>query len=185
MNSGEPQVMRMKLRDPQQLFNSMDPTPFPERDLDDNAEAFIVSWAKDLDSNIPFRLEIMITNRPPVGGEELVIETAVQHYFEYKYEIAVRDFGQWHKIARRSLLIGVTFLGVCMFAATLVHGESALYQILRESLFILGWVAMWRPLEMMLYDWWPLRRMTKTYAQLSDMDVTVNYLPTESIPIKP
>jgi hypothetical protein len=31
----------------EQLFNSMDPSPFQERDLDDDAEEFIVSWAQE------------------------------------------------------------------------------------------------------------------------------------------
>lgn len=34
----------VKLRDINQLFNSMDPSPFIEKDLDDKAEEFIVGW---------------------------------------------------------------------------------------------------------------------------------------------
>jgi hypothetical protein len=30
------------------LFNSLDPFPFQERDLDKNAEEFIVGWAREL-----------------------------------------------------------------------------------------------------------------------------------------
>ena len=42
---------------------------------------------------------------------------------------------------------------------------GAIPDILREGLTIVGWVAMWRPLEICLYDWWPLyddqRRLDK------------------------
>ena len=31
----------------EQLFNSMDPSPFHEKDLDRDAEEFIVSWAQE------------------------------------------------------------------------------------------------------------------------------------------
>jgi hypothetical protein len=31
----------------EQFFNSMDPSPFHEKDLDDNAEEFIISWAEE------------------------------------------------------------------------------------------------------------------------------------------
>jgi len=34
-------------------------------------------------------------------------------------------------------------------------------------------VAMWRPMEIYLYDWWPLRRRSKIFAKLSHMPVEV------------
>ena len=36
---------------------------------------------------------------------------------------------------------------------------------------IAGWVAMWRPMQIYLYDWWPLLRRSRTYAKLSQMPV--------------
>ena len=38
--------IELRLRNSLALFNSTDPSPFPEKDLDDEAEAFIVSWAR-------------------------------------------------------------------------------------------------------------------------------------------
>jgi hypothetical protein len=32
---------------------------------------------------------------------------------------------------------------------------------------------MWRPLEIFLYEWWPVRRLGLTYEKLSHMDVQV------------
>jgi hypothetical protein len=45
--------------------------------------------------------------------------------------------------------------------------------IAREGLTIAGWVAMWRPMEIYLYDWWPLRRRGRIYAKLSHAPVEV------------
>jgi hypothetical protein len=39
--------------------------------------------------------------------------------------------------------------------------------LLRQSFLILGWVANWRPLEIFLYDWWPLARRRDLYRRLS------------------
>ena len=39
---GETQLIEVKVQTVHQLFNSMDPSPFHERDLDHNAEHFIV-----------------------------------------------------------------------------------------------------------------------------------------------
>ena len=43
---GHPHSISLNLRDLNQLFNSMDPSPFLEKDLDDDAEDFIVGWAR-------------------------------------------------------------------------------------------------------------------------------------------
>jgi hypothetical protein len=53
-------------------------------------------------------------------------------------------------------------------------GDSGTFRsIARESLTIAGWVAMWRPMQIYLYDWWPLRRRGKLYEKLSLMKVEV------------
>ena len=46
---------------------------------------------------------------------------------------------------------------------------------LRESLLIGGWVAMWRPLEVFLYDWWPIRAEARLYDRLAAMPVRIQY----------
>ncbi|HYF36884.1 MAG TPA: hypothetical protein VD994_16425 [Prosthecobacter sp.] len=42
-----PALIEVKLTELAQLFNSMDPSPSHERDLDQDAEDFIVSWARE------------------------------------------------------------------------------------------------------------------------------------------
>jgi len=48
----------------EQLFNSMDPSPFQERDLDDDAEEFIVSWAQEFPRRDPVSLVINVNQIP-------------------------------------------------------------------------------------------------------------------------
>jgi hypothetical protein len=36
---------------------------------------------------------------------------------------------------------------------------------------IVGWVAMWRPLEIYLYDWWPVRDRIQLYRRMARMPV--------------
>ena len=42
-----------------------------------------------------------------------------------------------------------------------------------EGLLILGWVAMWRPIEVLLYDWWPLARRRTLLRRLATIPVEV------------
>lgn len=47
--------------------------------------------------------------------------------------------------------------------------------VAEEGLLILGWVAMWRPIELLLYDWRPQRRMQRTHQNLARMRVEVSF----------
>jgi hypothetical protein len=70
---------------------------------------------------------------------------------------------------RTSLLIGISFLAVCLISADLLadFGTNAFSRVLRESLVIGGWVAMWRPMQIFLYEWWPLVRRGQIYRNLN------------------
>jgi hypothetical protein len=86
---------------------------------------------------------------------------------------------QLFRRGRISLAIGLAFL-----ASSIAIGDAlASYfqgtgwgEILRESLLIGGWVAMWRPLEVFLYDWWPIREKARLFDRLSAMPVKIAYM---------
>jgi hypothetical protein len=165
--------IELNLRDTEQLFNSMDPSPFRDKDLDREAEEFIVSWSHELPLGEPLTLRVHL-QMPPAASPLPMIREAVRNYFLARAEHATREFRQLMRQGRLSLVIGLAFLAVCSIAAEMVGRGTAVWsQYLRESLSIAGWVAMWRPMQIYLYDWWPVRRQIKHYARLASMDVEV------------
>ena len=157
MESPNQNAILLRLRDLSQLFNSMDPSPFIERDLDADAEEFIVSWARELPAGRA--LELIIHLATPAAPERLAgVEDAVRSYFASRAEIKRRELGQLMRRGRLSLGVGLLFLVGCLVLAHFVApaGGGTATDIVREGLTIGGWVAMWRPLEIYLYDWWPL-----------------------------
>ena len=72
---GHPHYIRLKLRDVLQLFNSMDPSPFIEKDLDADAEEFIVSWAQEFPADDPVRLHIYLEQWAGEDSKELIKTT--------------------------------------------------------------------------------------------------------------
>jgi hypothetical protein len=157
----------------EQLFNSMDPSPFHERDLDDNAEEFIVSWAQEFPRRDPVALIVHVNQLPVQGDAQQIIEAAVHHYFAYRAKLNRLEFRHLLKEGRTSLFIGLVFLGACLLASEwlLRKQPGSLSVIARESLVIAGWVAMWRPIRIFLYDWWPVLRLGRLYQKLSRMHV--------------
>jgi hypothetical protein len=169
---GHPHTISLKLRDMSQLFNSMDPSPFIEKDLDDDAEEFIVSWAQEFSSDAPLRLRIHLDQWPTEDPKEL-IRTAVHNHFAHRAKITDLEFKRLLKQGRTSLFIGLLFLFGCLLLSKMLLGRGAgtWAAVARESLTIAGWVAMWRPMQIYLYDWWPLQRRSRIYAKLSHMPV--------------
>ena len=167
-----PHTISLKLSDMNQLFNSMDPSPFIEKDLDDDAEEFIVSWAQEFSPNAPIKLRIYLDHSSAEDPKEL-IRTAVHNHFAHRAKITHLEFKRLLKQGRTSLLIGLLFLAACLLLSKMLLGnESGTWAaIVRESLTIAGWVATWRPMQIYLYDWWPLLRRSRVYAKLSQMPV--------------
>lgn len=177
-------LIEVNLETVDQLFNTMDPSPFYERDLDRSADEFIVSWAREYPMHEPVRLIVHLKACPPGTDAQAVIERAVHNYFGYKTALNEREFGQLLREGRISLLIGLSFLTICLSAGEFVvnHGVPG-GMVVRESLTIGGWVAMWHPLDICLYRWWPLRRTGRILRKLSEMPVEVR-CPDIVAPIK-
>jgi hypothetical protein len=173
----------LQIRNLAQLFNSMDPSPFLDRDLDSDAEEFILSWARELSPAHEIELVVHLTESPP-PEHAAEAEGAVQHYFASRAEMKQREFRQLMRRGRISLFVGALFLVICLIASELLGAlaQSTTSTILRESLTIAGWVAMWRPLEIYLYDWWPVRDERRMLEQLSRMKVRL-HPPTELAPL--
>jgi len=152
----------------------MDPSPFHERDLDDDAEEFIVGWAREFPRRDPVSLVVHVNQLPAHADAEHLLETAVHNYFAYRAKLNRLEFRYLLKQGRTSLIIGLTFLAVCMITSQLLRRqEETLSIVIREGLIIAGWVAMWRPMEIFLYEWWPLRRKGRLYQKLSRMHVEI------------
>ena len=159
----------------EQLFNSMDPSPFHEKDLDHDAEEFIVSWAQEYHLRDPIVLRIHVNQTPPEADAPQVVEKAVHNYFSYRAKLSRLELKRLLKQGRISLVIGLLFLGGCLLVSDLLaqREHGTLFSLARESLTIAGWVAMWRPMEIFLYDWWPVLSRRRLYEKLSRLPVEV------------
>lgn len=159
-----------------QLFNSLDPTPFRERDLDPKAEEFIAGWASELHGDVPLGLLVHVDRHAASPAEVAMLREAVSEFFKQRAAVTRRRLRQLLQVGRTSLLIGVAALGLSIALGDLVANLDAVGRfggLFRESLLIGGWVAMWRPLEVFLYDWWPIRAEARRFDRLSAMIVHV------------
>ena len=168
-------TIEVAARDLIQLFNSLDPSPFPERDLDDEAEAFIVSWAKDF-TNRPLSHRYSSSDARINQGRAARTPEGVFKLFRLSLGNArpLRARGSSH--GRRFLVVGILVLALCNMLAhiliVLTH-SSPFAQLAADGLVIFGWVANWRPAEIFLYDFWEMRRTRLLYRRLADAEIAL------------
>src|SRR5690348_3041368 len=172
-------VIEIHLAELKQLFNSIDPSPFRNRDLDPKAEEFIVGWAKDMRREAPLALVVDLDRPAGLPDEAVVLRDAIHEFFHQRAQAFRQRLRDLFRVGRTSLLIGLIALAAAIalgdFLASLMKG-TRIGEIVRESLTIGGWVSMWRPLEVFLYDWWPIRNEARLSDRLAAKPVRIRYM---------
>jgi hypothetical protein len=168
-------TVELHIRETAQLFDSFDPCPFYSRDLDADAEEYIVASVQEL-GQPPASVVIHIDRATDGADDAQLLETAIHKHFERQAALASRELRLLLRRGWISLAIGLAFLVSLLGVSEMVAirmGEGAFAAILKESLVIGGWVAMWRPLEIFLYDWWPIVGQRRTFNLLAAVPVRI------------
>ncbi|HEU4729838.1 MAG TPA: hypothetical protein VFT22_18205 [Kofleriaceae bacterium] len=148
----------------EQLFDNRDPAPFRERDLDPALVEYVLAAGEDLAAHDGMRLVFWL-EKPCQPGE---IEAAFRAHFEYELDRLERRRRRQRRIGQVALLLGVTLivalLSLAQVVARVVPGSIG--AALREGLVISSWVVMWRPVEILIYDWIPVHRERRVMRRL-------------------
>jgi hypothetical protein len=169
-------LIELKIKTIAQLFDSRDPAPFLERDLDDDAVDYILSATMEHPVRTPISLIIEISEAEPSSVELNTIKDAIHNHFNYSAELARRKMARTWRQGQFTFLIGISVLFACLTIARSLPSLSPLLPILpisviREGLVIMGWVAMWRPFDSFLYSWWPQLEQRRVFKKLAQAPI--------------
>lgn len=169
---GALRVVDVKVPDVGHLFSGLDPSPPASKDLDPELDQYIREAVDEIGgperAKVVFHLPRGQLNR----SDPAALSAAVHNFFAYRAWATSRRLRALLRRGYASLAIGLGFLILCLsLRAVIAHGTHPAAEILSEGLLISGWVAMWRPLELFLYDWWPLLRERRFYDSLRRITV--------------
>ena len=169
---GSTYCIDLYFQDYSQLYDNRDPAPFIERDLDEEFIKYLMLCMEEIPENEQKKI---VLKGPPVEkgskAQEQFVE-AFHRYFEHEIRFLQGQLKALFRQGRTSLFFGISFLIICLFLATkLIIGATLFQQIFREGLVIMGWVALWKPINIFLYEWWPHLRMRKIYKYLSKIKI--------------
>lgn len=172
---GDDTLIEIRLREARQLFHTLDPAPFREKDLDENAAAYLLEACEEAGSRRPLRLIVHLPAAESASDNARTLPDAVHHYFAYRERQLRTDLIRLLRYGLVSLVIGLLFLVACLALRRALVTRPAVIDrtIVDEGLLILGWVAMWRPMEALLYDWWPMARRRALLRRLAVIPVEV------------
>jgi hypothetical protein len=176
-HSGGKRWIEVRVKSAQQLFDARDPAPFRERDLDDDFVEYIVSAVREFSISSSLKIVIYIEEGESKDLSKASMCEAVHSYFGYRIDLQRGDLRDFMKRAQLFLLIGlvvlVTSIGVAQ-SISLPNPPGAL-GILREGIVIFGWVSIWKPIELILFDWYPLFEKLRLYKKLLATEIDIQF----------
>jgi len=147
---------------------------FLKSTLQTDAEEFIIEEAEALPPKAAINIKVHLASSEVKHKDD--IAPAIRRHFSYRREQSQKEYKSIFKLGWRILFIALGLLAV-IFSIT----EIAFYympdnkpvRFIHESFIILSWVALWRPLELLLYEWHPVKTDINLYSRLEQSNVQV------------
>lgn len=179
MPGGPTTTIEIRLRELRQLFHTLDPAPFRDQDLDEAAADYLFEACREAGPRGPLQLLVHLPEAEASQTTSTALAEAIHNYFSHRERQARADMHAMLRLGALSLVIGLAFLMACLGLRSWLLSASAPgeHAVIGEGLLILGWVAMWRPTEALLYDWWPLLRRRALLRRLAAIPVEIRPLP--------
>ncbi len=168
---GQYRVIELKLSEARQFFNTLDPAPFHMRELDADAAQWLLDAGRDLVKHKHIKVALYLPPGDTAVSRE-AFEQAIHHYFRYHALKHQQHLRHLFRIGRHALYVGIGFLAFCaVLVNNVLPKPDSPFDFVHTSISILGWVAMWRPIDIFLYEWWPIRQDEKICQRLSELHV--------------
>ena len=155
-----------------QLYDGRDPSPFDERDLDEDLVRYLVMSCEEIAHDNPIKLVMNEVQPISTLQQKEAFVQALHSYFEHEVRSTENELKYLFRQGRTSLVFGLIFLILCVFfAIKFVSDTTIVSRVIYEGLIISGWVALWKPINIFLYEWWPFLRKKRVYKLLSEIKV--------------
>ena len=165
-------TVNVRVRDLAQMFNSLDASPFWDRDLDVDAAAFIEEEFRENRTVAQWHLHVHASEGADLAAD---LQPALEHYYTRMAHSTALRLREQLRLGEFALLGGLAIFLLSMSARGILSRVAAhgLSRLLDEGLIILAWLALWRPVETLVYGWIPLYRQRRLYRRLAAIKVTV------------
>ena len=145
-----------------------------KRLLNPDVEQVIIEEAESLSPDDGINLVLRITEDQVYNETEIV--AAIKRHFEYQHDRAIKEIAASRRLGWKSLVIAILFLLAMYYLSKVVTSwlSNTGWEIpIKEVFMVLAWVALWRPAELLLYEWRPYKRKAKLFDRLSKCKIQI------------
>ena len=171
IDSSSPHVLELTVESCAELFDASAPTCLGHRPLHNDIANYLLEQVAAAPRNAPLKLRLTVP--PDDMATTEANSAAIRGYFEKCRADESRCIKRILWEGRITLFMGLVFL---LLASALGEGIRATFSgrfasALASGLEIFGWVALWKPAELLLYEWIPVRRKRKLLKRLATMEI--------------
>ena len=127
----------------------------------------------------------VVVGEPPTPETRRTVDDALKALCRYQDERLGEELLTIRRDGLRALSKACLFLLACMVVSAIFRETKLLPDLLRslisEGFVIAGWVSLWHPMELLMYEWWPVARDRKLYRLIAEMNYTVEAATTQGI----
>jgi hypothetical protein len=170
--------IHLDLSDPRELFQSPELDPLAgQPHAEPGIERILNRIRPKPDRPVRATLRLPAAARAP--DLEARVRAGLQQYSDVRIEQVTHDIASLRQEGLATLWRGLVFLALCMLGSRILGEPRFLPEMLArffdEGLIIAGWVALWHPLDALLYQHWPLKRERRLYELLPVMDLEFEF----------
>jgi hypothetical protein len=170
--------LRLELRSLEELFAEPECDPLGGHAEEVSGLERLLNEARPL-PRAPLRTTLVLPAGERAPELEERCRAALRAVLERRLERNRNDARSLRQEGHATLWRGLAFLALCLLGSRLVGAQELLPafigRFLDEGLVIGGWVALWYPLDVLLYQRWPLARERRLYEQVRDMELRFEF----------
>jgi len=154
-------------------FNAQDPAPLYKRQLSHEFEQYIMTSIRLAKRDSLFNYKISYKSDEEKQFAEPLMYAIRRHFAESK-AATVASFNKFKERTYKLLFISLAIVMICQFLAPLILNEhNRVHTGLHNSMDVLCWVILWKPIERLIFYWNPFLKDISVVEKLEKAEVTL------------
>lgn len=166
-------IIEVDLDNYKEIFNEWDYSPFKRRDIEPEFRVYLEECASDIprEYSLILRLHLPKEVRDPKTESEAKI--GLQNYFGFMIALEKKSM---FSIRRKAAQYGILAMFFLTMAYLMEHGQLSLpIKILKEGIFVGGWVFAWEVFSILFFDSREVKKKEKVYNRFLNSGIQFDY----------
>jgi hypothetical protein len=181
MNESKTEIV-LHLDEIGKFFSILDPDPLAGIQLYEPGIDLVYDLARASRVKNDLHLILYLPNNQMSETNEKNLKTGIVDYSNFQIYKLQNSLAMQKRQGRRTLIYGLTILIICLllsglgFYLTSIASTAFIYAMggfMYNGFMIIGWVSLWTPTSMLLFERWPDIISKKTYERINKMRIEI------------